>query len=327
MTSSNAPAVSSSATASAPHGTDAFRRLSRHIAVGACLPYLSLKVAWIAGSHVGIPDGSALLEHRLTMALANGLTVLMDASVVVLALLLTRPWGRRVPAWLLAVPMWLATGLLAPIMVGFPLQMIVHGGDPGGDADRPFLDGWVFGVVYGGFIVQGLALGTLFVGYARDRWGRLWRGRVGDLPAQDTAAAAQRLTAVTALVLALVPATSRLLWACGVTAGRNTGGGRLMEAVYVLFLGAAVTGAWQLAFHRGRPLPVTVPLALAWVGSGAVACWGGWMSLSTLVMSDDPAGMPTPAMHLTYAVQMIVGLLVASVATHHFADRSARTPR
>ncbi|MFJ9816488.1 hypothetical protein ACIRU3_14680 [Streptomyces sp. NPDC101151] len=318
--------TSSTATAAATTVTASRRRpLLRLVAIAACLPYLCLKLAWIAGSQLGVPDGSPLLEHRVTMALANGLTVLMDAAVIVLALLLTRPWGLRVPALLLAVPMWVATGLLAPIMVGFPLQMIVHRGDSGG-ADRPFLDGWVFAVVYGGFILQGLALGALFVGYARERWGHLWRGRMWELPTQTTAAA-QRLTAASAAVLALIPAALRLLWACGFTAGRNTGGGRLMEVVYVGFLAAAVTGAWQLAFRRGRPLPVTVPLALIWVGSGAVACWGGWMSLAALVTSHDLADRPTPAMSLTYAVQMIVGLLVATVAAHHFADRSARNPR
>ncbi|MFE0508606.1 hypothetical protein [Streptomyces sp. NPDC058964] len=319
MTSSNATTAATTVTRSR------LRPLLRLVAIAACVPYLGLKLAWIGGSRVGVPDGSPLLEHRVTMALANGLTVVMDAAVIVLALLLTRPWGLRVPAWLLAVPMWIATGLLAPIMVGFPLQLAFHGGDQGGH-DRPFLAGWVFGVVYGGFIVQGLALGALFAGYARGRWGHLWRGRMWELPAQTTAAA-QRLTAVSAGVLALLPAALRLMWACGFTAGRNTSGGRLTEAVFAGFLAAAVTGAWQLAFRRGRPLPVTVPLALAWVGSGAAACWGAWMALAALVTSHDLADRPTPAMSLTYAVQMIVGLLVATVTAHHFADRSARTPR
>ncbi|MFI5682826.1 hypothetical protein [Streptomyces sp. NPDC051636] len=314
---------------------DRRHRLPRLVAVAACMPYLGLKAAWIAGSRVGIPDGSPLLEHRATMVVANGVTVLMDGTVVVLALLLTRPWGMRVPAWLLAVPMWVATGLLAPIMAGFPLQLLVRAvdGGGGGGEDEPFLDGWVFAVVYGGFIVQGLALGVLFARYARERWGHLWRGRVWELPV-GSAGAAQRTTAVAAAVFALLPAVPRLLWACGGTAGLNAGrvadpsaGPRAVEALYVVFLAAAVTGAWQLAFRRGRPLPVTVPLALAWVGSGAVACWGGWMTLASLLVVHDSADRPTQVMTLTYAGQMIVGLLVASVVTHFLAERSLRAPR
>ncbi|AOR35048.1 hypothetical protein BFF78_31905 [Streptomyces fodineus] len=298
------------------------RRSLRLVAITACLPYLSLKLAWVAGSHLGIPDGSPLLEHRLTMALANGLTVLMDAAVVVLTLLLTRPWGRRVPAWLLAVPMWLAVGLLSPIMVGFPLQLVLHGGEGGrgGTGDKPFLDDWVFGVVYGGFIVQGLALGALFTGYARERWGRLWRGRMRELPARG--GAAQRLTATTAALVALFPGTVRLLRGCGAI-GPAGGGDRSMEFVYVLFLAAAVTGAWQLAFRRGRTLPVAVPLALAWTGSAAVACWGGWMSLATLVTGDRPTALTG----LTYAGQMITGFLVATVTARFLADRSGKAPQ
>ncbi|MEU8028463.1 hypothetical protein AB0C13_07450 [Streptomyces sp. NPDC049099] len=307
-------------TAALTAGISTRRRSLRLVAITACLPYMSLKAAWIAGSHLGIPDGSPLLEHRLTAALANGVTVLMDAAVVVLALLLTRPWGRRVPAWLLAVPMWLAVGLLAPIMVGFPLQLVLHGGGGGHSDGRPFLADWVFAVVYSGFIVQGLALGALFAGYARERWGHLWRGRVRELPAGG-ATGAQRLTAVTAALLALFPGVVRLLRAFG-AASADGSGARSLQCVFVLFLAMAVTGAWQLAFRRGRALPVAVPLALAWTGSGAVTCWGGWISLGTLVT----AYRPTPLTSLTYAGQMITGLLVASVIAHFLADRPAKAP-
>ncbi len=108
----------------------------------------------------------------------------MGGAVVVLALLLTRPWGRRVPAWLLVLPMWVASGLLLPIMTAYPLQLAVRllggdGGRPAGGGAEPFLEPWVFGVVYGGFILQGLTLGALFTLYAGERWGALWRGGCG----------------------------------------------------------------------------------------------------------------------------------------------------
>ncbi|MFD0606575.1 hypothetical protein [Streptomyces aureus] len=166
--------------------TDRLRRVLRAVAVVSCLPYLAVKAAWIAGSHLGIPDGSPLLDHRASMIVANSLSALLDSAVIVLALLLTRPWGRRAPAWLLVFPMWVATGLLAPIMTGYPLQLLVRafGGsvNHGGSKGEPFLDEWVFGVVYTGFILQGLTLGALFALYARDRWGHTWHGPVRELP-------------------------------------------------------------------------------------------------------------------------------------------------
>ncbi|MFD8200393.1 hypothetical protein [Streptomyces sp. NPDC059701] len=324
MTQTLAPAPAAAA------GPSPARRLLGAAAVVACLPYLGLKAAWIAGSRVGIPDGSALLEHRVTMAVANGFSVLLDSGVIVLALVLTRPWGRRVPAWLLTLPAWVATGLLAPIMTGFPLQLLARafagGVATGADARRePFLHEWVFGVVYGGFIVQGLALGALFVLYARERWGHVWRGRTGDLPVRAVGRG-RRAVAVVAAVLALFPAAVRLLWACGGTAGLGAGRAadrtsdfHVLEALYVVFLVAAVTGTLLLAFRRGPDLPVMVPLALTWVCSAAVACWGGWMLLGTLAVAGDPADRPTGLMVLTYAAQMIVGLLLASVGARFLA--------
>ena len=133
-------------------------RVLRALAFTACVPYLALKIAWVSGSRVGIPDGSMLLEHHTAMIVGNSASVLIDSMVVVLALLLTQPWGRRAPAWLLILPVWAATGLLSPIMAGYPLQLGARllGGTAApsaGPAGRPFLDEWVFTVVYTGFIV------------------------------------------------------------------------------------------------------------------------------------------------------------------------------
>ncbi|HEY9327175.1 MAG TPA: hypothetical protein VIS09_02860 [Streptomyces sp.] len=315
--------------------TDRLRTALRCVAIVSCLPYIVLKVAWVSGSHIGIPDGSPLLDHRTTMAVANGASVLMDSTVVVIALLLTQAWGRRVPAWLLALPMWVATGLLLPIMTGYPLQLLVRllGGRTvnKGDVGRPFLDEWVFGVVYTGFIIQGLALGTLFALYARDRWGHLWQGTLRELPDTPTAPVL-RAAAVAASLIALAPGTLHLLWAAGSTAGLNEGrieertsGSAVLEAVYVLFVVVTVAGVLLLAFRRDSALPLRVPLALAWGGSGATACWGGWMSIASLSQVDEIADRPTATMVLIYAVQMLVGTLVMTPVAYFLAERAAAT--
>ncbi|MFI9823642.1 hypothetical protein ACIHFC_24725 [Streptomyces sp. NPDC052013] len=320
-------------TGSSPAAPNRARRILRAVAVAACLPYLSLKIAWIAGSHVGIPDGSVLLEHRTAVTVANGVTVLMDACVIVLAIVLTRPRGLRLPAWLLAVPVWVAVGLLTPIMVGFPLQLVVSafGGsvDATDDGGEPFLHSWVFGVVYGGFMVQGLALGALFALYARDRWGRLWQGRLWDLPRAGFGTPAQKTVAVAAAVLAVLPLTAHLLWACGATTGLNddliadrSSDFHVVEAQTAVFLAGAAAAGLMLAFRRGRALPVKMPLALAWITSAAIACWAGWQSVASLVVTEDPAERPTALMHLTYAGQMIVGFLVAGLAVRFLIARS-----
>ncbi|WP_241999603.1 hypothetical protein [Streptomyces klenkii] len=318
------------------------RRALRAVAIAACLPYLGLKAAWLSGSHLGIPEGSVLLDADPWLAVANAVTVLMDAAVVVLALLLTRPWGRRVPAWLLLLPMWGAVGLLTPIMYGFPAQLLVRalgGSNPtasaGGGGERPFLDAWVFGVVYTGFIVQGLALGALFVLYARDRWGHLWQGGVGELT--DAAPGrGQRAALTAAAALAVVPGAVHLLWACGRSAGLSPQIARgygadsaTVESGYVLYAAATVAGIALLlsGANRGSRLPLRVPLLLAGVGSAASAAWGGWQLLAMLTSLAADGRGPTAAMALTYAVQVITGLLVLGAGARFFAVRSAaRTP-
>ncbi|MEU4174587.1 hypothetical protein [Streptomyces sp. NPDC026589] len=301
----------------------------------ACLPYIGLKVAWMAGSRLGIPEGSALLDGGALLRVANGATVLMDCAVIVLALLLTRPWGLRVPAWLLVLPMWVASGLLLPIMTAFPVQLAVGflgggGGRPVGEGTSgPFLDPWVFGVVYGGFIVQGLALGALFALYASRRWGRLWQGRLRDLPASPTTPAL-RATAVAAASTALLPGVTHLLWVSGYTAGLHAGRAAdrtsdfyVLEAVNLLFVVVTAVGVLLLAFRRTGRLSLRLPLVLAWAGSAEMACWGGWLSLAGLIGAGGAADRPTTATVLTYAVQMLAGALVVTLGAYFFAERAA----
>ncbi|MEV4785388.1 hypothetical protein AB0K53_08070 [Streptomyces tuirus] len=53
MTQSLAPAARTTT------GPGRARRILRAVAVVSCVPYLGLKTAWIAGSHVGIPEGTS----------------------------------------------------------------------------------------------------------------------------------------------------------------------------------------------------------------------------------------------------------------------------
>ncbi|GGV51583.1 hypothetical protein GCM10010277_47470 [Streptomyces longisporoflavus] len=171
----------------------------------------------------------------------------------------------------------------------------------------------------------GLALGALFVRYARDRWGHLWRGRVPDLSRGGSG----RGVAVAASLLAVVPAALHLLWLTGSAFALNearieerTTDFYVLEALDMVYLGSAVAGGLLIAFRWAPALPVMVPLALAWLGSGAIVCWGGRLLLASFVGVDDIARQPTAGMLLTYAVQMIVGTLVAILGAHFLGERS-----
>ncbi|MGW6709361.1 hypothetical protein ACWGDE_31365 [Streptomyces sp. NPDC054956] len=301
------------------------RRTLRAVALAATVPYLALKAAWLGGSHIGIPDGSVLLKPGLFFTVANSVTLVMDATVILIVLALTRPWGMRVPSWLLAVPVFVATGLLTPILTGFPGQLLVKalgmGADePAGAAREAFLDPWVFNVVYGGFTLQGLALAGLFVPYARKRWGRRWQGVLGKRLPSSTG-----VVAGASAVLATAVASVLLYWAFGGTAGltakqvaaysAETG---VVGAVHAICALTAAVGALSLA--RGGERPVRGPLALAWVGSAAALSWGAWLLIA--VLGADPEGEQLSAIvHLAYAGQMITGILGAVVLTRFLASR------
>ncbi|MET9672590.1 hypothetical protein ABZY68_05740 [Streptomyces sp. NPDC006482] len=319
-------------TPSAAYHPTVLRRVLRVLAIVACLPYIALKVVWVAGGEIGIPAGSALLDHRMLLAVANSLSVLADAAVIVLALLLTQAWGLRVRAWLLAFPMWAATGLLAPIMAGYPAQLAVAlltGDERAAAPSEPFLDSWVFAVVYGGFILQGLSLGALFVLYARDRWGHVWRGRLGEVSARVSGPGV-RAAAVAGAVVALVPATVQLIWLSGSARGLSAQRAAerdsdfyVLSAVGLAFLVAAVVFTLLLVLRRPARLGVRPVLALAWVSTGAVGCWGAYMSLVCLMPETDPAKQVPALAQLSYAGQMITGFLLAACVAVFLRRRSA----
>ena len=314
--------------------TPVVARVLRAVAIVACVPYLALKIAWISGARVGIPDGSSLLENHAAMIAGSAESALIDSMVVVLVLLLTQPWGRRVPVWLLMPPIWAATGLLSPIMVGYPLQLLARllGGAAAPSREpvgRPFLHEWVFTVVYTGFIVQALALGALFVLYARARWGHLWQGRISGLARQGSAGRAQRATALVASAVVVVPLTTHLLWATGSTSGliatqiaERTSDFYALESAYVLFAVMTVTGLLLIAFPRAGALPLQVPLTMAFVGSAALGCWGGYLMLADLE-NRDPSRRLSELNNLTYSMQLLVGMLVLTMGAYFFAERDA----
>ncbi|MFD7784768.1 hypothetical protein ACFV4Q_16945 [Streptomyces nojiriensis] len=302
------------------------RRVLRAVALTATVPYLALKTVWVCGSHLGIPEGSVLREPGSFLIAANSVTLAMDACVILLVLVLTRPWGRRVPGLLLTVPVFVATGLLTPILLGFPGQLLLRavgfGADPAVRAARqPFLDPWVFHVVYTGFTVQGLALAALFVPYARERWGRAWRGVTGErLPSSTGVAAAA------AAVAGLAVAGVLLYWASGGAAGLGaeraaeySADTAVVSAVHAMCALAAGAGAVLLA--RGGTLRARWPLGLAWIGGAAALSWGAWMMIAGLGPQLDGGEGPPATLQLIYAGQMITGMLTGAVLIRFLGTR------
>ncbi len=222
----------------------------------ACAPYLALKIAWLAGSSVGIRSGAAGAEmHDERYVVGNLVTGGMELVAIGLLLALTFPWGRRVPGWVLAVPVWVAAGLLAPIALGLPVGLVlqaVAGGAPSSGDDG--LEGWVYAVVYGGFVLQAVGVLTAFGWHARERWPGWWRAR--------------RLRASPATVVAAGVVVGfgllHLVWAvAGDAAAAPEGFETVAQRTYL-----AATGVLVLAAALARSA------AVAWVGTAVTVLAG-----------------------------------------------------
>ncbi|MFJ9691699.1 hypothetical protein [Kitasatospora sp. NPDC101183] len=302
-------------------------------AVAATLPYLTLKLLWLAGFAVGVDDAAQLDKLWIPNLLSFG----MDAVAFALALAFVRPWGWKVPAGLVAFPMWVATGLLGTILIGLPVSLafdLVLGPEtapqtPSGVAG--FSD-WVMPLVYGGFSVQGLALITAFLLYARRRWAGLLSERIGDLPDSPTLTVQRSLACVAALVAAGV-ATAHVYWAAGGTAGlppsladHGTRGPRTLEAVMAMMAVAAPVGLLVLVFRLRPGRRLLWPMLAAWTGAAALLGWGAWQTImygTTGTTVRDLHHAVPGLLPLVQCAQVATGLLVLAAGAVALTERGA----
>lgn len=253
------------------------RRAICYATIASCVPYLTLKALWLSGSTAGAADaeGAAeLLDPR--HIIGDVVTVAMELAAIALVLALTYPWGRGLPAVVVLAPIWTATGLLAPIAVGLPLGLVTQafvGGSPSPTDNG--LHGWVYALVYGGFVAQAVGLLAAFIGYAHARWPETFRLRAARL---RTVAPRRRALAAVAAVLAVGYAVMLAVWSIAGPgsagpAGFDTASQRTFLFTQGLLAAAGAAAALSLVRHRdeGRVLP---RLALAWVGTGVLVTSG-----------------------------------------------------
>ncbi|WP_406287856.1 hypothetical protein [Embleya sp. NBC_00896] len=316
------PDLPESTESSRPSDPTLRRRLA-WLAVIACSPYLTLKLLWIVGIDVGVVDPGEL--DRAQWVTANVLTFGMDAVAALIAHALTRPREVRARAWLITVPLWVASGLLAVIMLAVPLSLmgVAFTGTGNPFAGDEFLRPWVFAVVYGGFIAEGAVLLGAFGLYAHERWATLLRTRVRALPDPAGTRDVQRFLGTAAAVLLAVTGALRLAWALGADFGmsrqwiadRDAIGQWLDGSLGGLSL-AGAAGLLMLVHRVGGPRTlVRTPLVMAWFGTGTAFAWSGLIGVSiTTSGPDTTAGRRTSELlRLVYNAELIAGVLALTV--------------
>ena len=297
------------------------RRVIGYAAIAATIPYLTLKVVWLSGGTVGMADPEVFSDPLYTFG--NLLSVGMDAIAILMALVFTQAWGRRIPAWLVLFPMWVATGFLAPIMVFMPFAPLSFGG--ASESLGP-LRSWVYLFVYGGFAAQGLLLSAAFVLYVQNRWGEVLASRNGDTKPRQTHGL-QVLFTLIATPLAVVAGVIHLAWALGSRVGLPEAvvsdlpvAYGLTNGVYAAFVFATVVGLPMLVYGVPRRGRLWVPLALTWAGAGSMLAWGSWQ---IAIMAARPE-LGTLLLGLVMQAKVFAAILAGIVAILLLRERFGR---
>ncbi|WP_162907001.1 hypothetical protein [Allorhizocola rhizosphaerae] len=284
------------------------------LAIVFALPYVVLKILWTAGVGIGVNDPDLL--HQPGMVTANAFTGLLEVVGIATAVALIRPWGMRIPAWLLLFPMWVGTGLLAPFVVMVPVAF-------GADvfyADAVQTDGalasWVHPMVYGGFALQAIALFVAFAGYARERWANVLNGRTDAVLAGPT----HRLQRLLATVVCVMAGASAIIMLAGAFSDTFVQGvAKFVGAAAAL---SAVAGLLLLV-HRVRPGGSHWwAVVLIWLGSAGMFATGGFeVLIAALTLADGDTPATLGGRELLSLFQMLAAIIAGTVAAFALSER------
>ncbi|MGI5283198.1 hypothetical protein ACQEVF_07690 [Nonomuraea polychroma] len=278
------------------------------IAIAAMLPYLTLKILWLTGGSIGVTDPALMRDP--SMIVANAATFGLEFVGLVLALGLAMRWGMRLPAWLVLLPLWVGTGLLFQIALTTPLVLLMSGATvfTGAGPIQP----WVYLMVYGGFITQGVALMAAFAFYARDRWPGVFTTRL-DHPFASPTRPFQIVVARGALLVATVVGGVRIFSAF---AGTPVAEGVQNGVKGVIAIAGAA--AFLVLVERRGSGPFWRPLVVAWLGSGALFA----NSLYIMIISIGEGPLGSGGAGHADLFGMLTGLVMGMCGAFLLAERS-----
>ena len=284
-------------------------------------PYLLIKIAWTFGlfmptDQMGDPSWRT----------ANAVTMVLAAACILLAMAFCRPWGERLPSWLVALPVWVGTGLLVPMLL---LAPILGPAAITRDMEAGTADFWVYEQIFVmvSLVGVGICLPIALAGYAKARWPEALGGPIdcGELPGntrklQITLA---RFVAGGCILLAII----KIFWATGGTLGIEPAmlddrdiWWRLLSLSTGVWAFAGAWGLLVLTSHRGsrRFLP---PMAAAWISSGMLFSYSLFNRLSTSRPDAQPAPEYPLAQVLTTEAGTVLGVMMGMILLLVLHDR------
>ncbi|MED3997469.1 hypothetical protein P4647_23000 [Peribacillus frigoritolerans] len=297
------------------------RRFWGYGAAIAVMPYLLIKIAWTFGlfmptEQMGDPSWRT----------ANAVTMVLAAVGILLALAFSMTWGERLPAWLVALPVWVGTGLLIPMLLLAPVlgpAAMIR------DQQAGAANVWVYEQIFVmvSLVGVGICLPFALAGYAKARWPEAFADPIDIelLPgnSQKLHITLARLVAAGCILLGFI----KLFWAVGGTIGINPAmldNRDLWWHLLSLSTGVwAFAGAWGLLVlttRRGskRFLP---PMAAAWISSGMLFSYNLFNRLAATRPDAQPALENPLAYVLTTELGSVLGVMMGIIILMVLHDR------
>jgi hypothetical protein len=297
-------------------------------AIASALPYLALKLVWLAGGDLGVADDRMMREA--SMVALNVLTAGMDLVAIGIALAFTHEWGTKIPAWLVLPPMWVATGLLTKFVAAVPVVAAVEAlrSDPIGRSGAGPVEPWVYSVVYAGFVGIGVGLMLAFILYVRVRWGDVFEAAARRSSPRRTHGVQVPLAAASA-AMAVAVGGLHLAWAFGAGIGvppqlaaERTIASSLVHALDGGIMIAGAAGLLMMVHGTSRRVPFWIPLTLVWVGGAFLFAWGLWHMI--VVLGNTPlrrGGGGMALVNIAALVRLIAGLVIGVLMLFVIAER------
>ncbi|MET7458097.1 hypothetical protein ABZT03_40890 [Streptomyces sp. NPDC005574] len=257
----------------------------------------------------------------------NTVTIGMAAAGIMLGLALVRPWGMRIPGWLVGFFAWVGSGFLVSILPFVVVSAFVDSGTgssggsgtSGGDAAMP---GWEAVLLQCSFVGTGIALAIALPAYLWRRWPHALRRP--ERPRTRTSPGAV-LPAVTGAVTGL----AWLYWAAGGPLGiahrdERPASWHVLVGVSACWALLASAAVLALVRRRSTRLPYPLLLALAWLGSGSMCAWSGWrLPATAYVALAHPSDARYPE-NLAVAVALHVTAVLTGAAIMRTLVRGER---
>ncbi|MCJ8014719.1 hypothetical protein MUG84_23850 [Paenibacillus sp. KQZ6P-2] len=284
----------------------------------AVTPYLLIKIAWSFGLFIPTEQ-----MGDTSWRMINASTAVLAAVGILLAMAFCRPWGERLPAWLVSLPVWVGTGLLVPMLL---LAPVLGPAAMTLDKEAGAAEFWAYEQIFVmvSLVGIGICLPLALAGYAKARWPEALGGPTDyeELPGhtrqlQNTLA---RIVAAGCILLGII----KVFWAAGGTFGivpDMLNDRDVWWHLLTLSTGVwAFVGAWGLLVltsRRGsrRFLP---PMAAAWISSGMLFSY----NLFSAIRPDSQYSPEFPlARVLTTEVGIVLGVMMGMIILLVLHDR------